>query len=908
MFRLHLWNVGQLLLYFALGQFYISYAKATWPSTSNSSIQLLGLFEDLVNVSGVSQSVLHTRAMFKTAIMLSQQYNITIDGQLIGWQTAQTGGTFTGSMTSTCRVLSNSNLVGIVGPSFSREGPVVAATAEIVGIPTISYAATDPGLSDKVAYPAFYRTIPSDSSAALAITKLFVQYNWTSAIIIYQNDQFGIGGTNVITDSFNKNNLQVTDTLLYDTSALKFRGDLKTTLISSTSRIVILWAETYHTSIILQNALDNNVLGPQFLWILASSVPLTSFNQTYYPQLIGIITIEAAVATDVQASANTTLLNAAYAIWQQYEPQTFLGASQVHTYGFFAFDAAWTLIQSLQKLCSNNTNHSSSCLSFIESTFCYDRRLLGASSFFDIVNNIEFLGVSGPIKFSNNTTNRIIGNYFIAKNIQSSSNTIKYVSVLQWSDTNTWQVGGRTNVIVWPGNTSTRPTGIPGLEGITLRIGVILSLPFVMQTTVVDASGNSTIQLVGYAIDLINYLQAKMGFIPEIMIVSSDLTYDQAVQTVADNIYDIIVSDVTITAERRKYVDFSNSIYYNSLRLIVRAGSDVSVDLLSYMQPFSVRLWLVILAALVYAGLIICILERQKNGALKYRSILSSVTMSIWYAFGTMAGFGVDFDVQTAAGRLLTAGLYILSIILVASYTANLASALTISKSQNIISGIDDIKSGKISYSRIGILVGTSIEDYYLRDISGGSRNYYPVKSSDDIYPLLLNNTIDVGISDAAGLEYATNNIYCNLTLVGSDFDPSAYGIVMRKQWLYSQILDVNILLLREAGIFDGLKRKWLGGNTCPDSSGISTTTTSGFTIESLGGLFLTFFVISLFSLILFVWLHRLIIKDYIKKFAQRKKWLPQRNDVPQTVPYHINIDLGQVYQSDAVTPILCRL
>ena len=45
---------------------------------------------------------------------------------------------------------------------------------------------------------------------------------------------------------------------------------------------------------------------------------------------------------------------------------------------------------------------------------------------------------------------------------------------------------------------------------------------------------------------------------------------------------------------------------------------------------------------------------------------------------------------RTATGRLLTTGLYVLSIILVlvATYTANVASHLTLLKSHNIISGI----------------------------------------------------------------------------------------------------------------------------------------------------------------------------------------------------------------------------
>ena len=67
-------------------------------------------------------------------------------------------------------------------------------------------------------------------------------------------------------------------------------------------------------------------------------------------------------------------------------------------------------------------------------------------------------------------------------------------------------------------------------------------------------------------------------------------------------------------------------------------------------------------------------------------------------------------------------------------------------------------------------VVGSSIEDYYLREISGGSRNFYPLKSKQEMYDSLLNNIIDASFMDTGVVEYLTNNVYCNLTLVGSRF------------------------------------------------------------------------------------------------------------------------------------------
>ena len=54
----------------------------------------------------------------------------------------------------------------------------------------------------------------------------------------------------------------------------------------------------------------------------------------------------------------------------------------------------------------------------------------------------------------------------------------------------------------------------------------------------------------------------------------------------------MVVGDVTITAARREIVAFSSSIFDNSLRIIIRKTSNANVDLLSFLKPFSLNLWL----------------------------------------------------------------------------------------------------------------------------------------------------------------------------------------------------------------------------------------------------------------------------------------------------------------------------
>jgi ionotropic glutamate receptor NMDA 1 len=274
-----------------------------------------------------------------------------------------------------------------------------------------------------------------------------------------------------------------------------------------------------------------------------------------------------------------------------------------------------------------------------------------------------------------------------------------------------------------------------------------------------------------------------------------------------------------------------------------------------------------LLAASIYAAALIFLFERRDNETLRNRSKVSSAAMRGWYSVDTLMGYGVDYNAKTAAGRLLTVDLYILSLVLLATYTANFLTAnLTILKSQDIISDIDDIKNGKIPFNRIGIIVDTVSEYFYLREVSGGSRNFYPLRSQQELFDALLSGVIDASLMDSSAAEYVTSSVYCNLTLVGAGFDKGAFSIVMSKRWIYAEDLDINILSLKESGALDDLKRKWFQKPSWPDSAALSTS----MGIVTMGGLFLTFAIISVLSLVLFAWNTRFMIKNYILTRVRR--------------------------------------
>ena len=860
------WHRQCLFFYCIFNQLDLHHVRAAWPSTSASKIQLLGLSQDDANTPDPEFGSAQILALFKAAIVLSQRYNMTIDGQWIGWRVEQTNSQLIDALKKTCLAISASNIVGIVGPRLSREAHTIATVAGTLGIPVVSYSATDPDLSSRNAYRSFYRTIPSDASAVVSMVQLFKRFNWTSCLIIYQNDAYGYSGMRVISEEFMKNNVKVRAMIKFDIATRTTEGDLRHYLLHSPTRIVILWAVPTVASIILQYALDQDLLGPHFLWILSSCPSLHSFDKESSKKLVGILTVEPVSAGVLNASINASLLRAAYEVWQQYESDSFPGEDKVDQYALFAFDATWLLIQSLQRFCTmKDRTPSPPCLSFPNASLCFDRHLANANSFLEHVTSTAFLGVTGPIKYEGNGTDRSEGIHYIGKSLRSSPEGLSFVPALKYSERNSWETYHEPSTIIWPGGSCTIPSDRAILSGITLRIGIIASSPFVNIEYYKDELGHNATTFIGYVPDLIELLREKMNFIPNITILHKSF-HKKYLYAVADGEYDMIIGDVTVTVERREIVSFSTSIFDDSLRIIIRKPMSVDVDLFSYLRPFSGGLWVAILVAIVYASVAVCLLERRENVALRDRSIRSVAGMSIWYSIGTIMGYGADFQATTVSGRLLTVALYILSLVLVSTYTANLASSLTLARPKYIINGVDDIKNGKLLYNRIAVIENTAIEEYYLKEISRGKRDFYAAKSRQEVLDSLLSQRIDAAFLDGAIAEYTTNEIYCNLTLVGGPLNDVMFGIIIPKNWPYAQDLDTNILSLRESGHLDHLKIKWFQSRRCHDSNPISVAVQ----IESMAGLFLTVGVITLSSLFSFAWRKRSIIKNYIFTLKSR--------------------------------------
>ncbi|CAF1322820.1 unnamed protein product, partial [Didymodactylos carnosus] len=888
-----------------------------WPymNASLDYVQLLGLFPAYDSqlfsreFSGPTSWALHCRSMFKSAILLAQRSGILLENRyLIHYAEVVTNSNDNGLsiLDHTCQKVTQMNITGIVGPAYSSEVLFIAPYTSRIGLPLISYSATNPDLSDTSMYPSFYRLAPSNSNLALAIIKLFELYKWHTSIYLFQNDDYGYAGMKLFRELYSMN-ITLTDIITFDLKKHEFQtNNINTIFKQSKSRIVLVWANENSTKTILKYALEHQLIGRYFTWIVTSKVhlhnliSLSSQPNVVKENLIGLLTIEPTVTDTV---SNETLLNLAIDIWKQYDEYTFPGNRYlVSPFALFVFDATWTLILTLQKLCSETP----SCISCINKSYCFHANFTQSDLYHRLLRKISFLGVTGRVEFCNQTNDRLNGAYYHLRNVQpqlssdGKKSLLQLVNVLKWNETiKQWYNDTTTpKPIVWPNRSEHIPSDHPVIKGITIRIAVIESAPFVMSENL-TATGdngnrhddsilvnNNTILLRGLCIDLINKLHEKMEFNYNVILVDRSTQYNELVFGINEKLYDIIISDVTITTNRLQKVDFSIPIHENSVRVVVRQSQSSYSDLFSYLKPFSLKLWLAILGIVLYSGCLLCYFERttttktlrNQTTTVEPKSVHQTITLSLYYAWSSLVnmGGGGGFVLFSTASRILTIGLSTISLILLATYTANLSSFLTLQRTQPTISGIDDIKNGRVSYNRIGIVVGSASYEYYINNVS---KYFYPLKSSNEIYVNLLNENIDAALWDNTSLEYEIRHSYCSkLAVVGLGFAKSSFGIVMEKNWPYKHDLDLNIVSLRESNYFDTIEREWfhyktptiIGGSSsnehCFIHSNDDDNEKLSITIEIMIGLFLTFFLISLLAVIAHLWEQRHNLKELALK------------------------------------------
>lgn len=96
------------------------------------------------------------------------------------------------------QTLVDAGVVAVAGAACSGATMGANAILSAAGIPMISYASTNPGLSDATAYPLFFRVVPSDAIQGPALADVVTAGGSSNIALLHMNNDYGSG----LADSF----------------------------------------------------------------------------------------------------------------------------------------------------------------------------------------------------------------------------------------------------------------------------------------------------------------------------------------------------------------------------------------------------------------------------------------------------------------------------------------------------------------------------------------------------------------------------------------------------------------------------------------------------------------------------------------------------------------------------------
>ncbi|XP_029435611.1 extracellular calcium-sensing receptor-like [Rhinatrema bivittatum] len=96
------------------------------------------------------------------------------------------------------RCQSNQSLVAVIGESGSTRSIVMARLLGLYHYPQVSYLSTSPFLSDRIQFPSFFRTVPSDDFQSQGLAQLVMHFGWTWVGFLAQDNDYGQQGVQLV--------------------------------------------------------------------------------------------------------------------------------------------------------------------------------------------------------------------------------------------------------------------------------------------------------------------------------------------------------------------------------------------------------------------------------------------------------------------------------------------------------------------------------------------------------------------------------------------------------------------------------------------------------------------------------------------------------------------------------------
>ncbi|XP_049845014.1 glutamate receptor ionotropic, kainate 2 isoform X3 [Schistocerca gregaria] len=506
---------------------------------------------------------------------------------------------------------------------------------------------------------------------------------------------------------------------------------------------------------------------------------------------------------------------------------------------------------------------------------------------------VEMQGLTGVIKFDNQG----FRSNFLLDIVELNKDGLKKIG--------TWNSTEGVNFTRTYGEVYTQI--VESLQNKTFVVTTILSSPYCMRKESSEKlTGNA--QFEGYGIDLIHEIANILCFNYTFKLVpdgrygsynSETKEWDGMMKELLDQKADLAIADLTITYDREQAVDFTMPFMNLGISILYRKPIKQPPNLFSFLSPLSLDVWIYMATAYLGVSVLLFILARFSpyewdnphpcNDEPDVLENQFSLLNSLWFTIGSLMQQGSDIAPKAVSTRMVAGMWWFFTLIMISSYTANLAAFLTVERMDSPIESAEDLaKQTKIKY---GALRGGSTAAFF-RDsnfstyqrmwsfMESARPSVFTSSNVEGVDRVVKGKGSYAFLMESTSIEYVIER-NCELTQVGGLLDSKGYGIAMPPNSPYRTAISGAILKLQEEGKLHILKTRWWkekrGGGTCRDDTSKSSSTANELGLANVGGVFVVLMggmgVACVIAVCEFVWKSR---KVAVEERIQQKKPSPK--------------------------------
>ncbi|XP_065545247.1 glutamate receptor 3 isoform X4 [Lathamus discolor] len=409
------------------------------------------------------------------------------------------------------------------------------------------------------------------------------------------------------------------------------------------------------------------------------------------------------------------------------------------------------------------------------------------------------------------------------------------------------------------------------VENRTIVVTTILESPYVMyKKNHEQLEGNERYE--GYCVDLASEIAKHVGIKYKLSIVGDGKYGARDPETkiwngmVGELVYgraDIAVAPLTITLVREEVIDFSKPFMSLGISIMIKKPQKSKPGVFSFLDPLAYEIWMCIVFAYIGVSVVLFLVSRfspyewhLEDSSEEPRDPQNppdppnefGIFNSLWFSLGAFMQQGCDISPRSLSGRIVGGVWWFFTLIIISSYTANLAAFLTVERMVSPIESAEDLaKQTEIAY---GTLDSGSTKEFFRRSkIAVYEKMWSYMKSAE---PSVFTKTTADGVARVrkskgkfAFLLESTMNEYieqrkpCDTMKVGGNLDSKGYGVATPKGSALRNAVNLAVLKLNEQGLLDKLKNKWwYDKGECGSGGGDSKDKTSALSLSNVAGVF----------------------------------------------------------------------